>query len=170
MTSAVILTVVALVGTLTFLLFGFHCLRQKRITKKGIFVLVLCGLAVAASVWYFAPRSLEGFNASIVQQKVQWHGVGNALPQSECVQPEKLPMPIEIRRYHLGDVPAPGSPVGMRAVSIEMTLDNGSNLTLMLCPDRPSSSRIWLYDTTYNGSVWFLTKESAERCVNTFIP
>lgn len=164
------LTLVFLIGMVGLVWLICKFLRDRNISVKGAAAAVVCVMAVGVSVWYFAPRTLDGYEAQIMQQSVRWSGVEQADTQPACAQLKQLPDGLALRRYRLGDTPMPGSGVGTRAVQIELTFADGKTAVLMLCPERPASSRIWLYDAPYGLSIWFLTKQSAMRCLAAFLP
>ncbi len=169
MTATFILSLAFLagLGCLIWLIISF--LRSRHISLRGVAALAVCALDISACIWYFAPRRLKGYDADIIQQSVSWYCVDNAVVQPVCVQPRRLPDGLQIRRYRLGDSPMPNNPVSTRAVGFEMTLSDGKTVIIVLCPDRPASSRIWFYDEPYGVSSWFLTKQSAERCLDAFL-
>lgn len=143
--------------------------RHHRVSTWGVAALAVCAVVIASCVWYFAPHRLEGYDAGITQQVVSWHGMDHGAGEAVCVQPERLPGGLQIRRYRLGDTPMPGHAMATRAAELELTLSDGKKVILMLCPDRPASSRIWLYDAPYGVSAWFLTEQSARRCLDVFL-
>lgn len=170
MTLTFLLTLVFFAGAAGLIWLGIALLRHRRMTAKGAIAAAVCVLALAAAIWYFAPRPLKGYDAAITQQSVSWHCTDDTAAQPACAQPDQLPGGLQLRRYRLGDSPMPGGSVNTRAAQFELTLADGKTAVLMLCPDRPARSRIWLYDEPYGVSTWFLTRQSAERCLAAFLP
>ncbi len=83
-TPTCILTLVFLAGIARLVRLSICLLRNRHISVKGAIAMVVHVAAVGVGIRYFAPRSLDGYHAVIMQQNVSWHGAGNASMQPAC--------------------------------------------------------------------------------------
>lgn len=130
------------------------------------FSILLCNILIfIISILYFMPVQLSEHDSPIITQTVYSTGTNDEI---QTITLDKFPNHLKIRRYRLGDHPMPGQSFGTMTVHIELTLENGKSCTLSLCPGKPESSQILIYDEPYQGR-WFLTRESAEYCILQFL-
>ena len=160
-----VLLFISFIGIVSFSVKIFH---REAFMRKKILILLGCILVFSISLYFFVPFHPSGYEDMILDQHIYWSGSETDITLPACKQPDHLPEDLLVRRYNLTDWPAPGHSIGTLALHVELELENGNSCILILTPKQVTSSRIYLYDNHFGARTFFLTKQSALKCLSLF--